>query len=197
MSLNRFFFRCPRCLFKFTADAEGFRAPRVESCGVCQFAHVRCLGATKGVLSYATPCNDVCVFAEGPDCSCSCGGRNHGARLVVPVVRNVVEFTGRLPTLERARALWNAWDLRVAAARQFAEGDCLRIYERAVREVMESQSWANRQTQFVRIVSRLGLEGGEAAARVAASRMGAASPLVASSLAPALEVGGQLELVLC
>ena len=26
----------------------------------------------------ATPCDERCFYAEGPQCSCSCGGINHG-----------------------------------------------------------------------------------------------------------------------
>jgi hypothetical protein len=108
-TLNRFFFWCPSCFFKFTADAEGLKAPEVGGCPVCDASWVKCLGATRGVLKWDVPCNDKCVFAEGPDCSCSCGGHNHGSRLLVPVVGNVVEFSGKLPVLEVARLRWEKW----------------------------------------------------------------------------------------
>lgn len=32
----------------------------------------------------ATPCNAACTDAIGPDCSCSCGGANHGRRNYSP-----------------------------------------------------------------------------------------------------------------
>lgn len=116
MSANRFFFRCASCFFRFSADVEGLRAPQVGACVVCGASWVRCLGATKGVLSIGVPCNDVCVFAEGPDCSCSCGGKNHGSRLLVPVVRNVVDFSGRkFPRVDEARIKWEWWQAQLRA----------------------------------------------------------------------------------
>ena len=39
-------------------------------------------GAYRGALGKVTltdtPCNAACTHAIGPDCSCSCGGVNHG-----------------------------------------------------------------------------------------------------------------------
>jgi hypothetical protein len=35
-------------------------------------------GAVGKVVVTATPCDARCYYAEGPDCNCSCGGRNHG-----------------------------------------------------------------------------------------------------------------------
>ncbi len=110
--MNRFFFRCGRCFFKFTADVEGYKAPEIGACPVCSNPWVKCLGATKGVLKVGVLCNDKCVFAEGPDCSCSCAGRNHGSRLLVPVIANVVDFSGRGPSwrrVEEAAAKWAWW----------------------------------------------------------------------------------------
>lgn len=158
MTANRFFFRCPRCLFKFTADAEGYKRPHVEACPVCAREYVECLGATKGVLSFGVPCNDVCVFAEAPTCSCSCGGKNHGSRLVVPVVRNVVDFKGKLPTLEKARVEWEGWRVKVEAAKAAAVSPpAALVVKRALREAACSVSWVNRGKLLARACEGLGI----------------------------------------
>lgn len=118
---NRFFFQCRSCFLKFTADAEaGQRAPRVEACPVCDDRRVKCLGSTRGVVKLSVPCNDKCVFAEGPDCSCSCGGKNHGLKLLVPVVSGVVEFTGKGPLflVERIKLRWDKWNRDLAATHE-------------------------------------------------------------------------------
>jgi hypothetical protein len=190
VSLNRFFFRCPRCLFKFTADVDSYKRPDVEACPVCAREYVECLGATKGVVSWATPCNDVCTYAEGPTCSCSCGGKNHGSRLVIPVVRNVVDFkSGRFPTLEKARVEWERWRAKVEAAKGAAVGPAALVVRDAVREAAYSKSWPNRQKLLARACEGLG---------VALSGVALASaPLVGPDWVAGVVVGPQLELCLC
>lgn len=115
--MNRFFYRCSSCFLKFAADAAGSVGPRVESCPVCDERYVKCLGSTRGVVSWRVPCDDRCVYAEGPDCSCSCGGKNHGSRLLVPVLSGVVEFSGRGPLwmVDDIRAKWQAWRAELVA----------------------------------------------------------------------------------
>lgn len=180
--LNRFFFRCPRCLYAFAADAEGHKAPRVESCGCCGASYVKCLGATRGVLSWGVPCNDVCVFASGQDCSCSCGGKNHGSRLLVPVIKNVVDFSGRLPLLEKARREWSVWSHRIGEAKRVLSegaevpGDAVRILERFTEGVYESQSWDNRRKRLGELLARLNV-------KIAAFSPVSSAPLVAAPLA--------------
>src|SRR5258708_993631 len=62
------------------------------------FAILQC-GACDGSLEYlgrterdrlikeheACPCDDRCTSARGPNCSCRCGGQNHGSNLTVTV----------------------------------------------------------------------------------------------------------------
>lgn len=160
MSLNRFFFRCGRCLFKFTADTEGFRAPSVPACPVCAREYVECMGATKGVLSLGVKCNDVCVFAEGPDCSCACAGANHGSRLLIPVLKGVVDFqTGRFPTLEAARREWEAWQAKVSALKGgLQDGSQARRHILAMLPtVYASKSWRNRHKEVAAMCAEFGL----------------------------------------
>lgn len=158
MSTNRFFFRCGRCLFKFTADREGHTRPHVEACPVCARQYVECLGATKGVLALGVPCNDVCVFAESPTCSCSCGGKNHGSRLVIPVLRGVVDFnTGKFPTLEKARAQWDRWQRLLTAAKAGATGDGANLLRYALQDIGGSKAWPNREKMLRKVCEKLGV----------------------------------------
>ncbi len=176
---NRFFFRCGRCLFKFTADSEGYKRPDVPACPVCAREYVECLGATKGVVSLGVPCNDVCVFAEGPDCSCTCGGKNHGSRLLIPVLRGVVDFqSGRFPTLEAARREWESWQarLREVKGKLGAESQARRDLVESLPGVYHSKAWANRHKLFAGICKRIGVAVSGGAALMAAV------PLVAGAL---------------
>src|SRR5262245_49924333 len=43
-------------------------------CGKAKFAH-----AVRGKYSAKHPCNARCLTSTGPQCECSCGGKNHGA----------------------------------------------------------------------------------------------------------------------
>lgn len=155
--MNRFFYRCPKCLFKFTADVDGMRPPTVGDCPVCAWKYIKFLGATRGVLSVGVPCNDKCVFAEGPDCSCSCGGKNHGSKLLIPVVSHVVDFKGKLPSLERAAAVWADFERREKAARELAGGEVRRRYLEAVTRIYGSQSWPHRNASFATLCKNLAL----------------------------------------
>jgi hypothetical protein len=177
-TLNRFFFRCARCLFRFTADAEGYRAPDVRACPVCAREHVECMGATKGVVSLGVKCNDICVFAEGPDCSCSCGGVNHGSRLLIPVLRGVVDFdSGKFATLEAARREWERWRAKVDAAKAKCgpESQARYVLTSALPDVYGSKSWVNRHKRFEQICKGLGIVVGGVAVM-------ASAPLLAADL---------------
>lgn len=161
---NRFFFRCSQCLFRFAADVEGLRPPVVGACPVCSNQWVKCLGATKGVLSIGVPCNDKCVFAEGPDCSCSCAGRNHGSRLLVPVIRDVVDFKRSFPRLDQAARLWSVFNARineareVLAAREHTGAADVRAFLRGVQRLLESQSWDHRKRASIDLFIRHGVK---------------------------------------
>lgn len=112
--MNRYFFKCSRCLLRFTGDVEGRNSPNVEACPVCANLRVECLGSTMGRIVMTVPCNDKCVFAIGNDCSCSCGGKNHGSGLLVPVIRGVVDFAGvRLPGLQETAMNYAAYAQRL------------------------------------------------------------------------------------
>lgn len=172
MTHNRFFFRCGRCLFRFAADVEGHRRPDVRGCPVCAREYIECLGATKGVLSVGVPCNDKCVFAESPDCSCSCAGKNHGSRLLIPVLRGVVDFdTGKFSTLEAARREWEAWRAKVdgAKAKCGAESQARRLLLEALSGCYHSKAWPNRHKLFGNICKGLGIAVSGAAAVMASA----------------------------
>lgn len=104
--MNRYFYQCPTCLLRFTADTDqDYSQPKVGACPVCHQHGITCLGATKGVLSYRTPCDDRCTGATGPDCSCSCGGRHHGSGLLVPTIGNIVDLSyQRIKGITQTRA---------------------------------------------------------------------------------------------
>lgn len=179
MTNNRFFFRCSQCLFRFAADVEGLRPPVVGACPVCSNQWVKCLGATKGVLSIGVPCNDKCVFAEGPDCSCSCAGRNHGSRLLVPVVRNVIDFKRSFPRLDEAARVWSQFNTRIGEAVKALggrEGGAAEVarFSRSVRSLFESQSWDHRKRHLAELCARHDLKQSQFSALAPASSSPAA-----------------------
>jgi hypothetical protein len=104
-----------------------------------------------------SPCDDRCTFARGPHCDCSCGGKNHGSKLTVVIVRDA----GPVPIVPmpnpekakriaaeyqeyRARAL-AILDNQLAAKRRgdfLPDGDFrrLRAIQKALRKAHEART---------------------------------------------------------
>lgn len=64
----------------------------------------------------ACACNELCVSARGPICTCACGGRNHGTGLLVKVTRDA----GKAPRVNmknRAEAAYLANEYKTARGR--------------------------------------------------------------------------------
>jgi len=81
---GRHFFRCADCLLVFAIDGTA----RPERCD-CGSPRLQWLGRVEADRVIATvdrcPCDSRCTHARGPQCSCSCGGQNHGTGCVVRV----------------------------------------------------------------------------------------------------------------
>lgn len=146
--MNRYFFICGTCLLRFTADCEqDYNQPKVGACPVCQQHGITCLGATKGVLSYKTPCDDRCTMAMGPDCSCSCNGRNHGSQLVVPTIGNVVDLSyQRIKGIAQTRQEYERYAEQLATLPSYA-----------TFRIRASKSYATRMRLIAEKQTRLGI----------------------------------------
>lgn len=157
--MNRFFYKCPRCLFKFATDSSLRWGPSVDACPICQCDRVNCLGATKGILTLATKCNDVCTFASGPNCSCSCAGANHGSRILVPIVGNVVQLDeSRFPTARETRREWAAFQsvmdqLKVSGV---PSGFHAWEWKDALTRIRQGGDYRIRNTRVAELCKRLG-----------------------------------------
>lgn len=99
---RRYFYRCRGCLDVCTSAEELPLAYRVTVavCGTCG-EHLEYLGRAERERlvkdGVRCACDDRCTSARGPLCSCSCGGRNHGAGMLA-VVRYSVDL-GAVPVL--------------------------------------------------------------------------------------------------
>lgn len=114
----RTFVRCPLCLSIAAVEGD-IPAGLVCECG----GAVDIMGVVQGDrlhigTEFRCPCDDRCTSAKGPNCSCSCGGKNHGTNRVlriehfdsIPTIRSGsihhgVEFKA---ALEQARATIDA-----------------------------------------------------------------------------------------
>lgn len=198
--MNRFFFRCPSCFLKFTADVEGVRRPSVVECPVCTSRHLKCLGSTKGVVRMDVPCNDKCVFAEGPDCSCSCGGANHGSKLLVPVVSGVVDFSGKGPSwlVETAIKKHRWWTAEMAAI-EVGRPEHVKAAFAAGRTGSDEQRRLIRDWQDWRSALQLGCEswqGREKKLKAFRAAYPGAGSSVLVPVGPSLNIGAAASLVL-
>ena len=100
----RHYYRCVDCLSVAAADQETkYYDPAVNRfaygfCGACG-GRLEYMGHVHRERIYQTqyvcPCDARCTNAPGPNCSCRCGGKNHGSNLVVAVEVDA----GGIPTL--------------------------------------------------------------------------------------------------
>lgn len=103
---SRHFWKCPLCLT--VAATEGCSHSRID-CGHCKVA-MNYMGRVSGQRLTQTaeccPCDARCTNATGPSCDCSCGGVNHGSRMLVTVTIDCgpVPVANVKPT---AQALWD------------------------------------------------------------------------------------------
>lgn len=77
----KMYFRCHDCLTVIcTTDLQKHQRHAV-TCGICN-GRMEYMGDVTGkTWAHATEvctCNEVCQIAKGPDCTCRCGGENHG-----------------------------------------------------------------------------------------------------------------------
>lgn len=103
----RWFVRCTRCL-TIAAITE---QPNCHDwqCGICQ-GQIESMGKVQRDRltheHYGSPCDERCTFARGPHCDCSCGGKNHGSRLVVTIIRDAGPVPiVPMPNPEKARRI--------------------------------------------------------------------------------------------
>ncbi len=107
---SRYFVRCTGCLSVSAIDVAknqpiytvlGMEYGRLKAkCGICDSSlelmgrvqlnrlvtdHTRCA------------CNELCVAARGPLCTCKCGGKNHGAGMLAVV--HYTQDAGSIPTI--------------------------------------------------------------------------------------------------
>jgi len=72
-------------------------------------------------------CNEICQSAQGPKCSCKCGGKHHGLSLYIPTVIESgivkLEASNRLKAIEKAMRLGNEYraaaDVALEAIKRF------------------------------------------------------------------------------
>lgn len=85
----RWFVRCVECLTiaAVTEQPDCY----TWQCGICK-GQIESMGKVeRDRLTHThlgSPCDASCTHARGPRCDCSCGGKNHGSRLVVKIIHD-------------------------------------------------------------------------------------------------------------
>jgi hypothetical protein len=128
------FYRCTDCLSICTSgeqlsyrDRHGYIVAGGK-CGACDgtLEYLGCTERDRLIKEHeACPCDDRCTSARGPNCSCRCGGENHGSHMAVTVETDeggtpvaMIDPAARLKAEEYRAAkqdLWDAWNSRYRA----------------------------------------------------------------------------------
>jgi hypothetical protein len=76
---RRHYFRCHDCLMTVCIDLQNRRDDLM--CGICN-GRLEWMGQVQGQRYHhiveVCDCNEICQQAQGPKCTCRCGGENHG-----------------------------------------------------------------------------------------------------------------------
>lgn len=129
--MSRWFIRCRSCLLVAALDGQSDYCPSAGRklnmlCSACE-GQIEVMGRvyldTRLVTDASRcPCDTRCTSAKGPNCDCSCGGKNHGSNLLVQVVVDAGPIpVVTMPTGLSAAAQQRAADFKAALERaQFA-----------------------------------------------------------------------------
>lgn len=112
--MSRVFYKCPDCLEVLVVEGE--HAGRLGlPCAICS-AQLTFMGEVVGTAGMGgeepEPCDARCTSARGPNCSCECGGANHGHDRLVSVIVHGEAFA--LEAVEDPEALKRAKKYRAA-----------------------------------------------------------------------------------
>lgn len=135
---SRWFIRCRSCLLVAALDGQPDFCPakgrRLNMlCSACN-GQIEIMGRVYRDERLVTdssrcPCDTRCTSAKGPNCDCSCGGKNHGSNLLVQVVVDA----GPIPVVTMPAGLSAAAQQRAAdfkAALERAEAMLATLTER-------------------------------------------------------------------
>lgn len=88
-----------------------------------------------------TPCNTLCTDATGPNCSCSCGGQNHGQHMRADIKVDLDRGVAILTPPDKDKALKVVAEYRAACAA--AEARFMAVHGKA-REAIKAGVWIER-----------------------------------------------------
>jgi hypothetical protein len=128
--LNRWFVRCRLCLSIAAVDAISLPKGTLVCAGCDGPVEVmdRVRGCTSNLESRCK-CDARCTNAKGPNCDCSCGGKNHGSGMLGSIS---ISSTGA------GIVILNASDKALAIAKEFREA--MIPLNRQIRELTEQRA---------------------------------------------------------
>jgi hypothetical protein len=122
VAVKRWYLRCATCLVVVAVETE--KKPGKVACGVCD-GEMDVMGRVEDSRLVTkegerVPCDDRCVFAQGPKCDCACGSENHGSGMLVAFV--VTEGVPKVtPQRDGEKARARAEEFKAALAKVRAE----------------------------------------------------------------------------
>ena len=114
MAEQRRYYKCSDCLSPMVTEE------RLDSSAECFCGgSLACMGMVKQDSHIhheysVTPCNTLCTDATGPNCNCSCGGKNHGVQRRADIQRDEDRGIAILTPPDRDKAVSVAAEYRAA-----------------------------------------------------------------------------------
>ena len=105
-----FYYKCLDCLSPVSTDIQSTDG-LICDCGGDHLTFMgQVMGSNYGIVTEQCKCNEICVHAAGPCCSCQCLGRNHGlGKLAYTQVNKITgKVERRIPCKEQSKdhAIW-------------------------------------------------------------------------------------------
>src|SRR5688572_14840449 len=129
--VNRWFVRCRLCLSIAAIDAISLPKGEIQ-CSACT-GPIEIMGRVKDTRlvmdAKVCACDGRCTHAKGPNCDCSCGGKNHGTGALVSITVDM----GAVPRINIKPT-----EKALAVAKEFREA--MIPLNRQIRELAEQRA---------------------------------------------------------
>lgn len=139
MEEKRYYYKCFDCLSPMVAEERQDNSAECFCGGLLSYMGVvKQDGHVHNEYS-ATPCNTLCTDATGPNCNCSCGGKNHGVQQRADIRRDEDRGVAILTPPNKEKCIVVATEYRAAR-----EAAWKRLEEQYGSDLTTTTKWLER-----------------------------------------------------